>query len=100
MAHLVDTSVLARLANTADPLNPAAERAVLELHRRGELGHHPLRQMAFKIVETCVFLGKFGTVRQFQLAGRGGPDCMKCLRSALSWPSANCMTWRNGATDY
>src|SRR5438132_13909507 len=39
MAHLVDTSVLARLANTADPLNPVAERAVLELHRRGEPQH-------------------------------------------------------------
>src|SRR5947209_10002820 len=39
MAHLVDTSVLARLANTADPLNPVAERAVVELHRRGEVLH-------------------------------------------------------------
>ena len=39
MAHLVDTSVLARLANTADPLNPVAERAVLELHRRAEVLH-------------------------------------------------------------
>ena len=39
MAHLVDTSVLARLANTADPLHPVAERAVLELHRRGEALH-------------------------------------------------------------
>jgi len=39
MAHLVDTSVLARLANTADLLNPVAERAVLELHRRGEVLH-------------------------------------------------------------
>jgi len=39
MDHLVDTSVLARLANTADPLNPVAERAVLELHRRGEVLH-------------------------------------------------------------
>ena len=39
MAHLVDTSVLARLANTADPLNPVAQRAVLELHRCGEVLH-------------------------------------------------------------
>ena len=39
MAHLVDTSVLARLANTADPFHAAAARAVLELHRRGEVLH-------------------------------------------------------------
>ncbi len=39
MAYLVDTSILARLANTADPLNPVAERAVLELHRGGEVLH-------------------------------------------------------------
>src|SRR4051794_11468010 len=36
MAHLVDTSVLARLANTVDPFHAAAAQAVLELHRRGE----------------------------------------------------------------
>ncbi len=37
MAHLVDTSVLARLANTADPFYPVAAHAILELHRRGEV---------------------------------------------------------------
>ena len=36
MAYLVDNSVLARLANTADPLHTSAAKAVLELHRRGE----------------------------------------------------------------
>jgi predicted nucleic acid-binding protein len=39
MAHLVDTSVLGRLANTADPFHAVATRAVLELHRRGEVLH-------------------------------------------------------------
>lgn len=39
MAHLVDTSVLARLANTADPFHAVATHAVLELHRAGELLH-------------------------------------------------------------
>ena len=39
MAHLVDTSVLARLANTADPFHAVAAQAVLELHRRGEVLH-------------------------------------------------------------
>jgi len=37
MAHLVDTSVLARLANTADPFHTVAAQAILELHRRGEV---------------------------------------------------------------
>jgi predicted nucleic acid-binding protein len=37
VAHLVDTSVLARLANTADVFHPVAARAVVELHRRGEV---------------------------------------------------------------
>ena len=36
MAFLIDTSVLVRLANTSDLQHPAAARAVLELHRRGE----------------------------------------------------------------
>ena len=39
MAYLVDTSVLARMANTADALYAVADRAVMELHRRGELLH-------------------------------------------------------------
>jgi predicted nucleic acid-binding protein len=39
MAHLVDTSVLARLANTADPFHVVATQAVVELHRRGEVLH-------------------------------------------------------------
>ena len=39
MAHLVDTSVLARLANTADPFHAVATRAVLELHRCREVLH-------------------------------------------------------------
>ncbi|HEY7313729.1 MAG TPA: type II toxin-antitoxin system VapC family toxin [Gemmataceae bacterium] len=39
MAHLVDTSVLARLANTADPFHLVAAQAVFELHRRGEVLH-------------------------------------------------------------
>src|SRR6478672_1699693 len=39
MAHLVDTSILARLANAADAFHAVATRAVLELHRRGEVLH-------------------------------------------------------------
>lgn len=39
MAYLIDTSVLARLANTADTFHPVATRAVVELHRRGEVLH-------------------------------------------------------------
>jgi predicted nucleic acid-binding protein len=39
MAHLIDTNVLVRLANTADAGHAVAARAVLELHRRGEALH-------------------------------------------------------------
>ena len=39
MAFLVDTSILIRLANPADVSFPVADRAVVELHRRGELLH-------------------------------------------------------------
>ena len=39
MAFLVDTSILVRLANSADPSYPVADRAVVELHLRGEVLH-------------------------------------------------------------
>jgi predicted nucleic acid-binding protein len=39
MAHLLDTNVLVRLANTADARHADATRAVVELHRRGEVVH-------------------------------------------------------------
>lgn len=39
MAHLIDTNVLVRLANSADAHHAVAARAVVELHRRGEVLH-------------------------------------------------------------
>lgn len=39
MAILVDTSVLGRLANSADAAHPIAKSAIAELHRRGETLH-------------------------------------------------------------
>ena len=39
MAYLIDTSVLGRLANTAALSHPIALRAVVEMHRRGEVLH-------------------------------------------------------------
>lgn len=39
MAYLLDTSILARLANLADAMNPIATQAVFELHSRGEVLH-------------------------------------------------------------
>lgn len=38
-AYLLDTHILVRLANTADASHATAERAVLELHRRGDVLH-------------------------------------------------------------
>jgi predicted nucleic acid-binding protein len=37
VAHLIDTSILARLANSGDASHAVAARAVVELHRRGEV---------------------------------------------------------------
>jgi predicted nucleic acid-binding protein len=39
MAHLLDTTVLVRLANATDARHAEAVRAVVELHRRGEVLH-------------------------------------------------------------
>ena len=39
MAYLIDTSILARLSNRADDQHAEAVRAVIALHRRGELLH-------------------------------------------------------------
>ena len=39
MAYLIDTTVLVRLANARDAKHAVAARAVLELHRRGEVLH-------------------------------------------------------------
>lgn len=53
MAHLVDTSVLVRLANAADALYPVATAAVVELHRRGEvLNVAPQNLIEFRNVAT------------------------------------------------
>src|SRR5438093_13059346 len=53
MAHLVDTSILARLANTADAFHPVAFRAVVGLHRRGEVLHiTPQNLIEFRNVAT------------------------------------------------
>ena len=39
MAHLLDTSILTRLANTIDPRHAVTAQAIVELHRRGEVLH-------------------------------------------------------------
>jgi predicted nucleic acid-binding protein len=39
LAYLVDTSVLVRLANDTDPQHDVADRAVVQLHLRGETLH-------------------------------------------------------------
>ena len=53
MAYLLDTSILARLANTADTSYAIATRAVLELHRRGEVLHvTPQNLVEFRSVAT------------------------------------------------
>ncbi len=53
MAYLVDTSILVRLANRADPSCAIADGAIVELHRRGELLHlTPQNLIEFRNVAT------------------------------------------------
>ncbi len=53
MAYLIDTSILARLANAKDAQHAVAARAVLELHRRGEVLHvTPQVMIEFRNVAT------------------------------------------------
>jgi predicted nucleic acid-binding protein len=53
MAFLVDTSILGRLANRTDPSYLVADRAVTELHRRGESLHlTPQNLVEFRNVAT------------------------------------------------
>jgi predicted nucleic acid-binding protein len=53
MAHLIDTSILGRLANTADAFHAVAARAVVELNRRGEVLHvTPQNLVEFRNVAT------------------------------------------------
>jgi predicted nucleic acid-binding protein len=53
VAVLVDTSVLARLANTANALHNTAVRAVVELHNRGEVLHITAQNLIeFRVVAT------------------------------------------------
>ena len=53
MAYLIDTSILARLANTADTFYPVATHAVLQLHRQGEVLHvTPQNLIEFRSVAT------------------------------------------------
>jgi predicted nucleic acid-binding protein len=62
VAYLIDTSILARLANTADAAHTVAARAVLELHRRGEILHvTPQNFVEFRNVATrLVALNRLG----------------------------------------
>ena len=53
MAYLIDTTILVRLANSGDVHHAVAARAVLELHRRGEVLHvTPQVMVEFRNVAT------------------------------------------------
>jgi predicted nucleic acid-binding protein len=53
MDYLLDTTILGRLANTSDVQHAAATRAVLELHRRGDMLHvTPQVMIEFRNVAT------------------------------------------------
>src|SRR5262245_28417867 len=53
MAYLIDTTILGRLANVRDVQHAVAARAVLELHRRGQVLHvTPQVMVEFRNVAT------------------------------------------------
>jgi predicted nucleic acid-binding protein len=53
VAYLIDTSILGRLANTADTAYPVAAHAVITLHRNGETLHiTPQNLIEFRNVAT------------------------------------------------
>jgi predicted nucleic acid-binding protein len=53
MAYLIDTTILGRLANVTDKQHAVAARAMLELHRRGEVLHvTPQVMVEFRNVAT------------------------------------------------
>jgi predicted nucleic acid-binding protein len=53
MAYLIDTTILVRLANVRDVQHAVAARAVLELHRRGDVLHiTPQVMVEFRNVAT------------------------------------------------
>ena len=73
MACLLDTSILVRLANSSDPKYPTADRAVVELHRRGETLHiAPQNLVEFRNVATRPLvangLGLAGTAAEAKAA--------------------------------
>jgi len=45
VAYLLDTNILARLANAADSLHSVADQAVVKLHRRNEILHITAQNM-------------------------------------------------------
>lgn len=57
-AYLVDTTILARLANTADAFNTLATHAVLELHRRGEVLHVTPQNLVVKVSSRATWAGQ------------------------------------------
>ncbi len=56
----------------------------------------PRAKWRFRIVKTCVSLGKSDPSCQLSLAGGGGRALRKKLDSRLPWPSANVLAGRSG----
>ena len=90
MAYLVDTSILVRLANRADAAYPVADRAVVELHRRGETLHlTPQNLIEFRNVATRPVavngLGSRGDVRGAVPAAGGDAGHLPGLEGTGGW---------------
>jgi hypothetical protein len=83
MTYLVDTSVLARLANTADLLHAISTHAVTELHQSGELLHIT----AQNLIEFRNLATRPKTVNGLGLSIAEAEQSQPCLkRHFRSWP--------------
>ena len=88
MAYLIDTTILVRLANSGDVHHAVAARAVLELHRRGEVLHvTPQVMVEFRNVATRPVaingLGLSSWIRRhWQRHSRRGSLCWRRRRTS------------------
>jgi predicted nucleic acid-binding protein len=82
VAYLIDTSVLARLANLADVSYPVALHAVVELHRRGAVLHVAPQNL----IEFCNAATSPTTANGLGLSGAEAEAKASIFEAAFSLP--------------
>src|SRR6267378_191534 len=67
-------------------LYPQVQRAFIPISAKWRL----------QMVKMCIFLGEFDPLRHLSWLAEGGGGARKRLTSAVFWPSANSLAWREG----